>query len=97
MGLWLFNVDAQDDEIENACLAAAAELARRGIDADAAQQAALDAADLPDDYNEQITPHSVAVVAWYAAEDEACRKLEELTGEWPHDAGLIYTEMDDGD
>lgn len=92
MGLWLFYVDAQDDEIEAACKAASLELERRGISAASAQQAALDAAELPEDYSEEATPQSQDVAAWYAAEDAAFRRLQEITGEWPHGAGLIYTE-----
>jgi len=93
MGLWLFYVDAQDDEIEAACEAAAQELNRRGVSAADAMQAALDAAELPEDYATEETPRSNEVAAWYAAEDAACQRLQELTGEWPHGAGLIYTEI----
>lgn len=92
MGLWLFYVDAQDDEIEAACKAADEELRRRGVSAADAQQAAIDAADLPEDYSTEFTPGAGAVAAWYAAEDAACKRLHVITGEWPHGAGLIYTE-----
>lgn len=94
MGLWMFYVDAQDDEIEEACQDAAAELRRRQFSPDLAQQAALDAADLGEDHIEETTPAADAVVAWYAAEDAACQKLQTLTGEWPHEAALIYTESE---
>ena len=92
MGLWMFYVDAQDDEIEEACQAAAAELQRRQFAPALAQQAALDAADLSEDRIDESTPAADAVVAWYAAEDVACQTLQVLTGEWPHDAALIFTE-----
>lgn len=93
MGLWLFYVDARDDEIEAACKAADQELKRRCVGAADAQQAAIDAAELPESYTAEFTPSSGAVAAWYAAEDAACKRLDEITGEWPHGAGLIYTEI----
>lgn len=92
MGLWMFYVDAQNSEIEAACNAAAAELRRRQFSPELAQQAALDAADLSEDFDIETTPAADAVVAWYAAEEAACQALQTLTGEWPHDAALIFTE-----
>lgn len=92
MGLWLFYTDALDDEIEQACHAAAAILRERGFEANEAQDAALEAADLSEDRVENSTPNADAVVAWFAAEDAAMKRLAELSGEWPHQAALIYTD-----
>lgn len=97
MGLWLFYCEALDDEIETACTAAATELRLRGFTPEQAQDAALDAADLDVDRTEDSTPNADAVVAWFAAEDAATRRLYELTGEWPHQAALVWTSGDTND
>lgn len=92
MGLWLFYTDAQQDDIEQACSAAADVLRLRGYTAEQAQDAALAAADLSEDHTEDHTPNADAVVAWFAAEDAAVKRLAEIDGEWPHQAALVYTE-----
>ncbi|MBV6867897.1 MULTISPECIES: hypothetical protein [Xanthomonas] len=92
MGLWLFYCDAAADDIELACNEAERELKRRGFTAAEAQQAALDAADLAEDYSQALTPDADAVAAWFNAEDAAFRKLHELTREWPADASLIFDQ-----
>ncbi|CAD7740916.1 hypothetical protein LMG31884_47050 (plasmid) [Xanthomonas hydrangeae] len=96
MGLWLFYCDASLDDIAEACTAAEAVLSRQGFTGKEAQDAAFDAADLTDETG-TVTPNSEAVVAWFNAEDAAFKRLEELTGEWPHQAALIYTDEDDSD
>lgn len=95
MGLWIMFTDAMDSDIEDACRAASTTLQRRGVSPAVASNAALDAADLSEDYNEPTTPAADAVAAWFAAEDAALRRLNELNGEWPHMAALIYTENQD--
>ncbi len=99
MGLWLFYTDPNvpNDDIEEACKAAAEELRRRGFTAEEAQDAAMAAADLSEDHSEEHTPNAAAVVAWFSAEDAAAKKLHELTGEWPHQVALIWREADDED
>jgi len=92
MALWLFYTDAQNDEIEEACEAAFAVLRERGFTAEEAQDAALAAADLSEDYTEDRTPNADAVVAWFAAEDAAIKKLADISGEWPHQAALVYSD-----
>lgn len=93
MALWLFYTDAHADEIEQACALAAQVLRDRGFTAEQAQDAALAAADLAEDYAEESTPDANAVVAWFAAEDAAVRALAELTGDdWPHQAALVWSE-----
>lgn len=92
MGLWLFYTDAVPNEIEAACQAAVIALRERGFTAEQAQNAALAAADLSEDYVEERTPDADAVVAWFAAEDAAMNKLAEISGEWPHQAALVYTD-----
>lgn len=95
MALWLFYTDAQASDIEQACDAAAQVLQERGFTAEQAQDAALAAADLAEDYAEERTPDANAVVAWFAAEDAAVRALAELAGEdWPHQAALVWSEED---
>lgn len=94
MGLWLFYCDADDEAIEQACRAAADELKRRGVDAGRAQEAAYAAAEVEVESEHAGTPDPEAVVAWYAAEDAAFRRLEVMTGEWPHQATLIYNDGD---
>jgi hypothetical protein len=96
MGLWMFGVDATDDEIDQACVVASRILRDRGISAATAQEAAMDAADLNDAQEETSTPQAAEVIAWYAAEEAACRLLNDLTGEWPSDGALVYTETKDG-
>lgn len=96
MGLWMFFTDAHDDEIEQACAAAELVFKERGITPAVASDAYLAANNLPEDYQEETTPAADAVVAWYAAEDAALQKLLEVTGEWHHQAALIYTESSDG-
>lgn len=91
MGLWMFYTDAPIDDIEKACAAGNDELRRRGFTAEQAQDAALAAADLDESHAEDVTPDSHAVVAWFAAEDVACKALHALTGEWPHQAALVWT------
>ncbi len=91
MGLWIFYCDAHDDDIEMACQAAVDELTRRGFTAQQAQDAALDSADLAEDYVGETTPNADAVVAWWNAEDVALRALYAQTGDWPASASLIYT------
>lgn len=92
MGLWLFYTDAPSNEIEQACQAAAVALRDRGFTAEQAQDAALAAADLSEDFTEDRTPDADAVVAWFAAEDAAMNKLAEISGEWPHQAALVYSD-----
>lgn len=92
MALWLFYTDALNEEIEQACQAAAAILRERGFTAEQAQDAALAAADLSEEYVEDRTPDADAVVAWFAAEDAAVKKLAEVSGEWPHQAALVYSD-----
>ena len=96
MGLWMFYTDALNDDIEEACKAANEELRLRGFTAVEAQDAALAAADLDESYAEETTPDSNAIVAWFAAEDAAMKKLHELTGEWPHQAALVHTDDESG-
>ena len=93
-GLWMFYTDALDEDVERACLAAQDELRRRGFTAEEAQNAALAAADLEEDRQEDFTPDADKVIAWFAAEDAASKRLFELTGEWPHSAALVWTQED---
>ena len=93
MGLWIFAYDdATPDEIEAACKVAAASLAAAGVAPAAAQQAAHDAADLSHDFDGP-TPGSGLVVAWYNAEYAAFEHLQNVAGEWPNGASLIYVEQ----
>lgn len=89
MELWLFYAPGTDQDIKDACAAAAAELTRRGFTAERAYAAAERAGELSDADLAESTPDADAVAAWYAAEDVAFRRLQELTGEWPHNGALI--------
>lgn len=91
MGLWLFYADADHDAIEAACKMAGEVLRQRGFTPKQAQDAALDAADLDEMRAEESTPNADAVVAWFAAEDAAMQTLYQQTGEWPHQAALVWT------
>lgn len=92
MGLWIFGVDARDDEIEQACKTADEIFRVRGISPSDAQDAALDAIELTEDAGEASTPRVVEVATWYAAENAAFQVLNELTTEWPHGGSLVFTE-----
>lgn len=94
MGLWIFYTDAPADDIEQACRAANEELRARGFTPEQAQDAAHAAADLSEEYTQDTTPDADAVVAWFAAEDKAMTRLNELTNEWPHQAALVYTDKE---
>jgi len=92
MGLWIFSCDALEEEIQAACEAAQAVFAEKGIDPEAAQQAAIEAADLSFEF-EGATPKADLVIAWFNAENVAFMHLEELTNEWPNGASLIYVQQ----
>lgn len=96
MGLWLFYSDDSPDDIEAACKAAEAVLNTLGFTAEQAQNAALAAADLTDETG-LTTPNSDAVGAWFNAEDAALQCIFQLTGEWPHQASLVYTDEEETD
>ena len=92
MGLWIFACDASNDEIQAACEVAGAMLRDKNIAPDAAQQAAIDAADLSNEHTGE-TPNGDLVIAWYNAEYAAFEHVQGATGEWPNGASLIYVEQ----
>jgi hypothetical protein len=92
MSLWIWYSPGTDEQIEAACKAAQAELTRRGVTAREAQQATFDAAELDETYAEEVTPAADGIVAWYAAEEAAFTSIHQQTGEYPHQASLIYTQ-----
>lgn len=95
MGFWIWGFDDGDEEqIEAACAIAAAYFKEKGIEPEAAQQAAIDAADLPDSFDGP-TPNADLVVAWYKAENEAFEHLAAITGHWPSSTGatLVYVQQ----
>lgn len=92
MGLWIFACDASNEEIQAACEIAAAVLRDKSIDPEAAQQAAIDAADLGAEHD-TATPNAELVIAWYNAEYSAFEHIQAVTNEWPNGASLIYVQQ----
>lgn len=92
MGLWIFMSDAPEEDIQQACSIASDLFKKAGVEPDAAQQAAIDAADLAHDHDE-ATPNADLVILWFNAEFAAFEYLQNATGEWPNGASLIYVEQ----
>lgn len=93
MGLWIWYATGTNEEIKQACEAGAAEIGRRGYEPREAFDAAMDAADLEEDFPADApTPEGNALIAWFAGERAALERLAELTGVWPEQATLILTE-----
>lgn len=94
MGFWIWDYDdAPDDVIEAACLRAAEYFKEKGIAPSAAQDAAMEAQDLSQDFDGP-TPKADLIVAWFKAENETFDYLYAVTGKWPSATGasLVYTQ-----
>lgn len=92
MGLWIFMSDALDEEIQKASEIADQLFKKAGVDPEAAQQAAIDAADLSAEHD-GATPNADLVILWFNAEFAAFEYLQDVTGEWPNGASLIYVQQ----
>ena len=93
MNLWIWYAEGTREQIEAACLAANAEILRRGFTVREAFNAAMDAVDFEEDRpGEAPTDGADALIAWYAAERVALETLAQLVGTWPEQATMIFTE-----
>ncbi|MCZ2134624.1 MAG: hypothetical protein LC098_04225 [Burkholderiales bacterium] len=94
MYLWLWYVPGTDDQIREACAAAATVLEQRGVTIEQAFNAAVAANEVEEAQAREDMPtaNAAAVAAWYAAEYVALETLAEITGEWPLQGALITRE-----
>lgn len=92
MKLWLWYVPGSEEQVNEACSAAAEELKIRNVSIAEAFAATVEANDLDESHAEDMTPGSDSVAAWYAAEFAALSRLSELTGTWPSQGSLIVLE-----
>lgn len=92
MKLWLWYVPGSEEQVNDACSAAATELQIRNVSIAEAFTATVEANDLDDSHTDDATPGTAAVAAWYAAEFAALSRLSELTGTWPSQGSLIVVQ-----
>ena len=89
MRLWLWYVEATEEQIHNACQAAMEMLTKRGVMVSDAYAAVVEANELTEAHTDESTPNAAAVVAWFAAEYLAFETLSQQTGRWPDQGALI--------